>query len=52
MIEHRSEQSVVAVYKAMDEAERAVRSLDMARFPVKQVTIVTRVYANLTAVAP
>lgn len=42
MVEQSSEQSVVAVYKTMDEAERAVRSLDIARFPFKQVTIVTR----------
>ena len=42
MSEQRSEQSVVGIYKTMDEAEQAARALDMAGFPVKQVTIVTR----------
>jgi hypothetical protein len=37
-----NEQSVVGTYKTMDEAEHAVRALDMAGFPAKQVTIVTR----------
>ena len=37
-----SEQSVVGVYNTMDEAEQAVRALDLAKFPVKQVSIVTK----------
>src|SRR5262245_4424374 len=37
-----SEQSVVGVYKSMDEAERAVHELDRAKFPIDQVTIVTK----------
>src|SRR5262245_16484873 len=37
-----SEQSVVGVYKSMDEAERAVHELDRAKFPINQVTIVTK----------
>jgi Heat induced stress protein YflT domain len=37
-----SEQSVVGVYQTMDDAEKAVRALDLAKFPVNQVTIVTR----------
>jgi uncharacterized membrane protein len=42
MSDQSNEQSVVVIYKTMDEAERAVRELDIARFPFKQVTIVTR----------
>jgi hypothetical protein len=37
-----SEQSVVGVYNAMDDAEKAVHALDMAKYPINQVTIVTK----------
>jgi len=41
-----SEQSVVGVYKTMDEAERAVHALDKAKFPIQQITIVTKEIAS------
>jgi uncharacterized membrane protein len=37
-----SDQSVVGVYNSMDEAEKAVHALDKAKFPIQQVTIVTK----------
>jgi uncharacterized membrane protein len=37
-----SEQSVVGVYRTMDEAEEAARALDRAKFPVNQISIVTK----------
>jgi uncharacterized membrane protein len=37
-----SEQSVVGIYQSMDEAEKAVKALDLAKFPVHQVSIVTK----------
>ena len=37
-----SEQSVVGVYPSMDLAEQAVHALDQAKFPINQVTIVTK----------
>jgi hypothetical protein len=37
-----SEQSVVGVYKTMDEAEHAAEALDRAKFPVNQITLVTK----------
>jgi uncharacterized membrane protein len=37
-----SEQSVVGVYQSMDEAEKAVHALDKAKYPINQVTIVTK----------
>src|SRR5262245_54554541 len=37
-----AEQSVVGVYKTMDEAEQAARALDSAKFPINQVTLVTK----------
>jgi hypothetical protein len=37
-----SEQSVVGIYQSMDEAEKAVKALDLARFPIHQVSIVTK----------
>jgi uncharacterized membrane protein len=36
------EQSVVGVYKTIDEAEQAVHALDKARYPINQVTIVSK----------
>ena len=37
-----SEQSVVGVYNSMDDAEKAVHALDQAKYPIAQVTIVTK----------
>jgi uncharacterized membrane protein len=37
-----SEQSVVGVYKSMDEAEKAVHALDKAKYPISQVSIITK----------
>jgi uncharacterized membrane protein len=37
-----SEQSVVGVYKTMDDAERAIHALDQAKFPVQQISLVTK----------
>jgi hypothetical protein len=37
-----NEQSVVGVYKTMDEAEAAARALDRAKFPVNQISIITK----------
>ena len=37
-----NEQSVVGIYDTMDAAESAVKALDAAKFPVTQVTIVTK----------
>ena len=37
-----SEQSVVGVYNHMDEAEKAVHALDVAKFPIDHVSIVTK----------
>jgi hypothetical protein len=37
-----NEQSVVGIYDTMDAAESAVKALDLAKFPVTQVTIVTK----------
>src|SRR6516165_3458206 len=37
-----SEQSVVGVYNTMDDAEHAVHALDQAKYPIQQVTIVTK----------
>src|SRR5215468_9423951 len=37
-----SEQSVVGVYNSMDEAEEAAKALDQAKFPVNQISLVTK----------
>jgi hypothetical protein len=37
-----NDQSVVGIYDTMDQAEHAVKALDLAAFPVKQVSIVTK----------
>jgi hypothetical protein len=37
-----SQQSVVAVYKKMEDAEEAIQKLSDAKFPVTQVTIVAK----------
>jgi hypothetical protein len=37
-----SEQSVVGVYSTMDEAEQAARALDLAKFPINQISLVTK----------
>jgi hypothetical protein len=41
-----SEQSVVGVYNTMDEAEHAVKALDLAKFPMNQITLVTKDIAS------
>jgi hypothetical protein len=45
-----SEQSVVGIYHKMDEAEKAVRALDRAGFPIKQVTIASKDISSEKAV--
>ena len=37
-----SEQSVVGVYKSMDDAEKAVHALEKAKYPIQQISIVAK----------
>jgi hypothetical protein len=37
-----SEKSVIGIYQSMDQAEKAVRTLDQGGFPIKQVSIVAK----------
>lgn len=37
-----AEQSVVAVYDTMTKAEEAVHKLDTAKFPIKQISLITQ----------
>lgn len=41
-----AEQSVVAVYDTMTHAEEAVQKLDAAKFPIKQVSLITQNLAS------
>jgi uncharacterized membrane protein len=41
-----SDQSVIGIYKSMDDAEKAIRALDAAKFPIRQASIVTKDIAS------